>query len=154
MPRWQDNVQKAGNSFEQDVDTMLKGLGYVPIKIYQRKGLPVKDPLGKIERLYPDTFVQVELPRPITQTLMPAISVIPRSIVHKVVLANGWYWHNKTSDDDRERNRKNELYVAAGFYVVCISDHWFKSEAKKAEVKPLLDAAMKSTKKVEDYLAT
>ena len=35
-----------------------------------------------------------------------------------------------------------------------LSDHWFKSKKKKAEVKPLLDAAMKSTKKIEDYLAT
>ena len=48
MTRWQDKVLREGNSFEQDVDTMLKELGYTPIKIYQRKGMPVNDPNGKI----------------------------------------------------------------------------------------------------------
>ena len=140
---WQSRTQKEGNSFEQDVDSMLKELGYVPIKKYQHQGLPVKDPLGKIDRLYPDTFIAT------TVHNGPFME-----IVAKVVLADGWHWHNKTTDDDRGRKRKDELYVAAGFWVVHISDHWFKSEAKKAEVRPLLDAAMKSTKKVEDYLAT
>ena len=141
---WQSKVAKEGNTFEQDVDIMLKELGYTPIKIYQRKGLSVKDPNGKIDRLYPDSLVKVVILR------LDGLGII----LNKVVLADGWYWHNKNTRDDRDRRRKDELYVAAGFWVVHVSDHWFKSESKKAEVRPMLDEAMKSIKKVEDYLAT
>ena len=149
---WQSKVAKEGNTFEQDVDTMLKELGYTPIKIYQRKGLPVKDPLGKIDRLYPDTVVAGELIYTIPIT--GGRHLEGRLHANKVVLADGWHWHNRTTDDDRDRKRKDELYIAAGFWVVHISDHWFSSEKKKAEVKPLIDAAMKSLNKVEDKLAT
>lgn len=72
----------------------------------------------------------------------------------EVVLADGDYWHARTQSDDRDRKRKDELYVAVGFWVVHISDHWFKSKAKREEVRPLFDAAMKSLNKVEDKLAT
>ena len=172
MTRWQDKVLREGNSFEQDVDTMLKELGYTPIKIYQRKGMPVNDPNGKIDRLYPDSMVQVVFQQTIPNDLKVGepyyldggwgsslVELDPKHlqvniVANKVILADGWEWHNKNLHDDRERKRKDELYVAAGFWVVHISDHWFKSKKKKAEVKPLLDAAMKSTKKIEDYLAT
>ena len=149
MTRWQDKVLREGNSFEQDVGTMLRELGYRPFTDLQRKGIEVKDPNGKITRLYPDMLcINVAV-----RTDM-GNGIILNGLVPKLILADGWEWHNKNLHDDRERKRKDELYVAAGFWVVHISDHWFKSKKKKAEVKPLLDAAMKSTKKIEDYLAT
>ena len=132
MP-WQDKVPKSDTSIEKDLDEMVTALGFRPEKL--KDGIPVEHP--RIKRLYPDSVVYVE-------------DKDGFGMLKKVLLADGHLWHNRKLSQDLDTKRKDELYVAAGWYVIHVGDFWFSNEKRKAELRPQLGRALVSRVAVID----
>lgn len=137
---WQTRTKKEGTKPELQLDEMLVSLGYEPLKRYQHEGVVVDDPNGDIRRLYPDTVVEYDDPKGFGD---------PRDVVRKVMLVQGTRWHDRTQSQARDTEKKVQMYVSAGFYVVLVSDWWFANEARKLRLRPMLDEALKSGRWIE-----
>ena len=133
--RWEDRVPRSDTGLELDGDELLVSLGFVPRTLPD--GVPVQH--RTIRRLYPDRVVDV-----------PAVSGFPPlPAMTKVVLFDGWHWHNRTHHQEVDSALKDGLYVAAGYFVVHVGDWWFKNESNKERLQPLLVEALRSGRPVE-----